>query len=102
MPHQEHDCAPEMLLVAIVLAVLQADNANVTAVRGVLEAQVAAWNRGDIDAFMEGYANEETTTFVSGDTITRQGDAPRGRFTLIFRRMGAAWRIIHDHTSSAP
>lgn len=132
-------------------ALAQADNrnnANAAAVRAVLEAQAAAWNRGDIDGYMDGYARDETTTFISGDTVTRgwktvldrykrtydtrdkmgtlafselniigfgevyivtgrwqltrQGDTPRGRFTLLLRRTPAGWRIFHDHTSSAP
>ncbi|HEV2912798.1 MAG TPA: nuclear transport factor 2 family protein [Pyrinomonadaceae bacterium] len=41
------------------------------AVRAVLDAQVAAWNRGDIDAFMDGYWQSPDTIFVSGDTVTR-------------------------------
>jgi len=36
-----------------------------------MEAQQAAWNRGDVDGFMEGYERAATTTFVSGDEITR-------------------------------
>jgi uncharacterized protein (TIGR02246 family) len=40
------------------------------AVRTVMEAQQAAWNRGDIDAFMDGYDRADTTTFVSGDEVT--------------------------------
>jgi hypothetical protein len=52
-------------------AVAQGDDANAAAVRAVLEAQAAARNRGDIDAYMDGYATEETTTFISGDTVTR-------------------------------
>ena len=40
------------------------------AVRAVLTAQQAAWNRGDVDAFMSGYEASDTTTFV-GATITR-------------------------------
>jgi ketosteroid isomerase-like protein len=40
-------------------------------IRGVMQAQQAAWNRGDIDGFMQGYERAETTTFVSGDEITR-------------------------------
>ncbi len=42
-----------------------------TAVRAVLDAQVAAWNRGDIEGFMVGYAKSNETTFVSGDVVTR-------------------------------
>jgi len=41
------------------------------AINRVLDAQVAAWNRGDIDGFMDGYARSAETTFISGDTITR-------------------------------
>ena len=40
-------------------------------VRRVLEAQEAAWNRGDIVQFMEGYAKSDQTTFVSGENVTR-------------------------------
>ena len=36
-----------------------------------MEAQQAAWNRGDIDAFMDGYDRSDATTFVSGDELTR-------------------------------
>jgi uncharacterized protein (TIGR02246 family) len=37
-------------------------------VKGVLNKQVAAWNRGDTDAFLEGYASD--TVFV-GEKMTR-------------------------------
>lgn len=39
-------------------------------IRQVLDAQVAAWNRGDIPGFMEGYDKSDSTTFV-GATITK-------------------------------
>ena len=44
------------------------------AIRSVLNTQVAAWNRGDIDGFMQGYANSPQTTFL-GSTIAH-GYAP--------------------------
>jgi ketosteroid isomerase-like protein len=44
---------------------------DLAAVRAVLESQQAAWNRGDIEAFMSGYAKEDAITFLSGDTVTR-------------------------------
>jgi beta-aspartyl-peptidase (threonine type) len=40
-------------------------------VRAIIEAQEAAWNRGDLEAFMNGYARSNRTTFVSGDEVTR-------------------------------
>jgi ketosteroid isomerase-like protein len=40
-------------------------------IRRVMSAQQEAWNRGDLEGFMDGYERAETTTFVSGDEITR-------------------------------
>src|SRR3989440_9166825 len=37
----------------------------------VLNTQQEAWNRGDIDAFMDGYWSSDETVFVSGDEVTR-------------------------------
>jgi uncharacterized protein (TIGR02246 family) len=48
------------------------------AVRAVLDAQVAAWNRGDIDGFMDGYARLDSTRFASGGTVVR------------------GWQTVHD------
>jgi ketosteroid isomerase-like protein len=39
-------------------------------IRKVLDDQVAAWNRGDIPGFMDGYDKSESTTFVS-TAVTR-------------------------------
>ena len=124
------------------------DSRAISAIRMVLDAQAAAWNRGDVEAYMDGYLRSDDVIFVSGDTLTRgwrtvmeryknrydsrekmgtltlsdleitpagvdtaivlgrwrlerPGDAPRGRFTLIFRKVREGWRIVHDHTSSA-
>lgn len=37
------------------------------AVRRVLDAQVAAWNKGDLPGFMDGYWRSNDLTFFSGD-----------------------------------
>jgi uncharacterized protein (TIGR02246 family) len=47
------------------------DAKAVAAIRAVLDEQVAAWNRGDIEGYMQGYARSAETVFVSGDTVTR-------------------------------
>jgi ketosteroid isomerase-like protein len=36
----------------------------------VLDAQVRAWNQGDIAAFMSGYLNSDSTRFVSAKGVT--------------------------------
>ena len=41
------------------------------ALRQVLEDQAAAWNRGDLDAFMEGYWRSEDLVFTSGGRVQR-------------------------------
>src|SRR2546421_10275740 len=56
------------------------EDKDVTAVRAVLESQAAAWNRGDIEGYMEGYAKEDSTTFVSGDNIMRGWQAVLERY----------------------
>jgi len=42
-----------------------------TKIQTVLRAQQEAWNRGDIDTFMNGYWRSAKTVFVSGDEVTR-------------------------------
>lgn len=44
---------------------------SVAAIRAVLEAQSAAWNRGNIEGYMDGYARTRDTVFISGDNVTR-------------------------------
>lgn len=41
------------------------------AIRAVLDAQRDAWNRGDIEGYMDGYDRSTNTVFVSGDRLTR-------------------------------
>lgn len=75
-----------LLLVAINLS-LQAQSSTrpnkraariQAAVRAVLDAQREAWNRGDIEGYMDGYARSDDTVFVSGDNLTR------------------GWQTVHD------
>ncbi len=44
---------------------------TIAAIRAVLDAQRDAWNRGDIEGYMDGYERSEQTVFVSGDNLTR-------------------------------
>jgi ketosteroid isomerase-like protein len=42
-----------------------------SAILAVMDAQAAAWNRGDVEAFMNGYWKSDQLVFVSGDDVTR-------------------------------
>lgn len=32
-------------------------------------------------------------------SLVREKDNPKGKFTLVFRKLRSGWRIIHDHSS---
>ena len=48
-----------------------AESDSSSEIRAVMQAQQEAWNRGDIDAFMNGYWRSDKTVFVSGDDVSR-------------------------------
>ena len=48
--------------------------------RAVLDAQVAAWNRGDVDAFMLGYWKSDATSFSGTSGILRGWQALLDRY----------------------
>jgi len=64
-----------LILIAIPLAALAFQNPKQSdaeeAIRAVLSAQQAAWNRGDIPAFLEGYWNSPELTFLSSDGLVK-------------------------------
>src|SRR6476661_3135628 len=69
------------ILVPAILPAAAAQTQNATAqIRSVLRAQQEAWNRGDIDRFMNGYARSASTVFVSEDTVRRGWETVRERY----------------------
>ena len=59
-------------------------------VKAVLDKQAAAWNRGDTDAFLEGYASD--TIFV-GDRITRGVEDLRKRYQARYPTRAAMGKL---------
>ena len=115
--------------------------------RAAFESGCAAWNRGDVDAYLAGYWDSEQTRWISGGTVIEGRDAivatVRARyptpermgtleltqleitvltaqdalvfgrlrhmlgdvtrplvFTVHLRRVGGAWLMVTDHTST--
>lgn len=55
-------------------------DSEAAAVRRVLEEQAAAWNRGDIEAFVEGYWKSDRLTFSGSGGVTRGWDGLLERY----------------------
>ena len=53
-------------------------------IRAVLAAQIAAWNRGDVAAFMEGYWKSDRTEFVSARGVSRGWQALLERYRRVY------------------
>ena len=143
---------PIVVLVLLVLPSAAQTAAQKTEIEieilAVMTRQSAAWNRCDVEGFMQGYWRSAELKFVSGDRVTRgwqqtldnykrsypdkaamgtltfsdleitvlskdaafvvgswslqrEKDRPHGKFTLLFRKFKAGWRITADHSSSA-
>ncbi len=58
------------LLILMASAVSAQESKAQLAIRKVMDDQAAAWNRGDIEGFMQGYWKSEKLTFVSS-RVTR-------------------------------
>ena len=62
------------------LSVQQTTETPSAAIESVLSAQQAAWNRGDIPAFLAGYWNSPDLTFAGSDGIVRGYDGLLARY----------------------
>ena len=74
-------------------------------IRQVLADQAAAWCRGDIDGFMEGYARTADLRFASGDTVTRGWQETLARYKERYperAEMGALTFADLEVTTLAP
>jgi ketosteroid isomerase-like protein len=66
-----------LLLAGCAAANVDADRA---AILSVLSAQAEAWNRGDLDRFLEGYWKSERTVFAGGSDVHRGFEAMAARY----------------------
>jgi ketosteroid isomerase-like protein len=72
-----------LFLAALGLAASATDDSQSpaqAAIRQVLETQQAAWNRGDLGAFMKGYWRSDKTEFVGASGVQRGWQAVLDRY----------------------
>lgn len=55
-------------------------DADEAAIRKVLQDQQAAWNRGDVDAFLTGYWHSPELTFSGSSGVSRSWDGVLARY----------------------
>jgi ketosteroid isomerase-like protein len=60
-----------LFAVSVSISAQSKDEKTKAAIKKVLDEQAAAWNRGDIESFMQGYWNSPEMMFVSGDSMTK-------------------------------
>lgn len=63
------------------------------AITAVLNAQQAAWNRGDVDAFLEGYWRSPELTFSGSSGVTRGWDGVLARYKKNYPDRGAMGQL---------
>jgi len=71
-----------ILTAALICAEPEQPPNSVAEIQSILTAQQDAWNRGDIDAFMNGYAQSASTVFVSEDEVRRGWETVRDRYRV--------------------
>lgn len=73
-----------------------------TQIRAVMKAQETAWNRGDIDGLMNGYARSGDATFISGDSVTRGWPTVRDRYKKKYARAEQMGRLSFSDLEVTP
>ncbi|MCB0609045.1 MAG: DUF4440 domain-containing protein, partial [Lewinella sp.] len=69
---------------------------DVEAVKALLISQSEAWNRGDIDAFMEGYWKSDKLLFTSGGGITEGWQNTLDRYKKGYPDRAAMGKLTFD------
>jgi len=66
------------------------------AIREVIALQARAWNRGDIDAFMEGYWNSPDLSFSAGGRVTYGWRQTRDNYYKRYPNRAAMGHLTFD------
>ncbi len=67
-------------------------------VKKILEDQVIAWNKGDVEGYMKGYWQSDDLTFYSGGTATKGWKNTLERYKTNYTVAGKKM----EHSSNSP
>lgn len=82
------------LLTLITLCACNARNVDEkAAIALVMDAQVQAWNKGDIEEYMQGYWHSDSLIFTGGKGITHGWDAALERYKKAYDGPGAMGQL---------
>ncbi len=73
-------CCVITSIVCCALTIQAADQSLESQLTAIVDRQTDAWNRGDIEGFMQAYWKSEQLTFSSGGKIERGWQATRTRY----------------------
>lgn len=98
---------PAVLLPALLIALgsagaARADEDVAEAARQLLAAQRDAWNRGDIDGFMQGYWKDDALRLASGDTVRQGWAATLAHYRAVYPDAAAMGRLAFDLVEVRP
>jgi uncharacterized protein (TIGR02246 family) len=85
-----------LVLVVMLAASSGAQSAPEAAIRHLLDQQTADWNRGDVQAFMNGYEDSPNTTFV-GQTVQYGYSTILKRYTKLYATPAAMGKLTFTH-----
>ena len=66
----------------------QSNTESVAEIQAVLDRQVAAWNRGDLEGFMNGYWNSPDLTFYSASSAVSGWKTTLDRYRMRYQSEG--------------
>lgn len=87
-----------MIISALSVSVFAGQNkresSSVRQIRAVLDAQVEAWNRRDLEGFMKGYWNSPDLSFYSTSTKTAGWEATLTRYRQQYQSEGRGMGVL--------
>jgi uncharacterized protein (TIGR02246 family) len=92
-------CIPMTFIIVVALGTAGGSKSSDpgTAIRAVLDAQMTAWNQGDINAFMDGYWKSDSTAFVDSSGILRGWQAVLDRYHKSYPNRQAMGTLTFSH-----